>query len=33
MATTPVLFPGKFYGQKEPGRLSPWGPKESGTTE
>ena len=29
----PVILPGKFHGQREPGGLSPWGPKESTTTE
>ena len=30
---TPVLFPGKFHGQKSLARGSPWGHKESDMTE
>ena len=30
---TPVFFPGKFHGQRSLVGYSPWGPKESDTTE
>ena len=33
MATTPVLLPGEFHGQKSLMGYSPWGCKESDTTE
>ena len=33
MATTPVLLPGKSYGQRSLVGYSPWGRKESDTTE
>ena len=33
MATTPVLLPGKFHGWRSLVGYSPWGPKESDTTE
>ena len=33
MATTPVLLPGKFHGQRSLVGYSPWGCKESDTTE
>ena len=29
----PVFFPGKFHGQRHVTGYSPWGPKESDTTE
>ena len=31
--TPPVLLPGEFYGQRSLVGYSPWGPKESDTTE
>ena len=31
--TTPVLLPGKSYGQRSLGGCSPWGRTESDTTE
>ena len=30
---TPVFLPGKFHGQRSLGGYSPWGRKESDTTE
>ena len=30
---TPVLLPGEFHGQRSLADYSPWGRKESGTTE
>ena len=30
---TPVLLPREFHGQRKLVGYSPWGPKESGTTE
>ena len=33
MATTPVLLPGKFHGWRSLVGYSPWGHKESDTTE
>ena len=33
MATHSSIIPWKILWQKEPGKLSPWGPKESDTTE
>ena len=33
MATTPVFLPGEFHGQKSLAGYSPWGRKESDTTE
>ena len=33
MATTPVFLPGEFHGQKNLVGYSPWGCKESDTTE
>ena len=30
---TPVFFPGEFHGQRSLVAYSPWGPKESDTTE
>ena len=33
MATTPVLLPGKFHGLRSLVGYSPWGCKESDTTE
>ena len=33
MATTPVLLPGKSHGQRRVVGYSPWGCKESDTTE
>ena len=33
MATTPVLLPGKFHGQRSLVGYSPWGVKESDMTE
>ena len=30
---TPVIFPGKSHGQRSLVDYSPWGPKESDTTE
>ena len=30
---TPVFLPGEFHGQRKLLGYSPWGPKESGTTE
>ena len=30
---TPVFFPGKFHGQRSLASYSPWGHKESDTTE
>ena len=30
---TPVFLPGEFHGQRSLGGYSPWGHKESGTTE
>ena len=30
---TPVFFPGEFYGQRSIAGYSPWGCKESDTTE
>jgi len=33
MATTPVFFPGEFYGQRSLVDYSPWGCKESNMTE
>ena len=33
MATTPVSLPGKSHGQRSLEGCSPWGRKESGTTE
>ena len=30
---TPVFLPGKFHGQRSLGGYSPWGCKESDTTE
>ena len=33
MATTPVFFLGKSHGQRSLAGYSPWGHKESGTTE
>ena len=33
MATTPVLLPGKFHGWRSLVGYSPWGRKESDTTE
>ena len=33
MAITPVFLPGKFRGQRSLVGYSPWGCKESGTTE
>ena len=33
MATTPVSLPGKSHGQRSVVGSSPWGCKESGTTE
>ena len=33
MAPTPVFLPGEFHGQRGLGVYSPWGPKESDTTE
>jgi len=30
---TPVFLPGESYGQKSLASCSPWGPKESDTTE
>ena len=33
MTTTPVFLPGKFHGQKSLVGCSPWGHKESDTTE
>ena len=33
MATTPVFLPGKFQGLRSLARYSPWGCKESDTTE
>ena len=33
MATIPVLLPGEFHGQRSPAGYSPWGHKESDTTE
>ena len=33
MATTPVLLPGKFHGWRNLVGYSPWGHKESDTTE
>ena len=31
--STPVLLPGKSYGQRSPEGCSPWGREESDTTE
>ena len=33
MATTPVFWPGEFHGQRSLAAYSPWGHKESDTTE
>ena len=33
MATTPVFLPGEFHGQRNLAGYSPWGRKESDTTE
>ena len=33
MAPTPVFLPGKFHGQRSLAGYSPWGYKESDTTE
>ena len=33
MQPTPVLLPGEFHGQRSLVRYSPWGHKESDTTE
>ena len=33
MATTPVLLPGKFHGQRSLVGYSQWGHKELGTTK
>ena len=33
MATTPVFLPGESHGQRRLADYSPWGPKESDTTE
>ena len=33
MQTTPAFLPGEFHGQKSLARYSPWGHKESDTTE
>ena len=33
MAITPVFLPGKSHGQRSPAGYSPWGRKESDTTE
>ena len=33
MATTPVFLPGEFHGQRSLVGYSPWGRKESDTTE
>ena len=33
MATTPVFLPGEFHGQRSLAGYSPWGHKESDTTE
>ena len=33
MATTPVFLPGEFHGQNSLVGYSPWGLKESDTTE
>ena len=33
MATTPVFLPGEFHGQRSLVGYSPWGHKESDTTE
>ena len=33
MATTPVFLPGGFYGQRSLVGYSPWGHKESDTTQ
>ena len=33
MASSPVFLPGKFYGQRSLASYSPWGRKESDTTE
>ena len=33
MATTPVFLPGKSHGQRSLAGYSPWGHKESDTTE
>ena len=33
MATTPVFLPGKFHGQRSLVGYSPWGRKDSDTTE
>ena len=33
MATTPVLLPGEFHGQRSLAGYSPWGRKESDNTE
>ena len=33
MESTPVLLPGKFHGQRSLVGYSPWGHKESDTTE
>ena len=33
MSTTPVFLPGKAHGQKSLVGYSPWGSKESDTTE
>ena len=33
MATTPVFLPGKSHGQRSLAGCSPWGRKESDTTE
>ena len=33
MASTPVFLPGESPWTEEPGRLQPWGRKESDTTE
>ena len=30
---TPVFLPGEFHGQRSGVNYSPWGPKESDTTE
>ena len=33
LAPTPILLPGKFHGQRNLVGYSPWGCKESDTTE
>ena len=33
MQSTPVFLPGEFHGQRSLVGYSPWGHKESGTTE